>query len=79
MAILNQKMYMNIFLPEYLKYNSLSNAEIESFYDLIALYHFTLQATIIELYGLDCVDNDFLDSQLKWLYKWQEQCDQNKE
>lgn len=66
------------FLPEYLKYSSLSKVEIESFYDLIALYHFALQATIIEIFGIDCVDNDFLDRQLKWLYKWQEQCTKEK-
>lgn len=67
------------FLPEYLKYNSLSKAEIAAFYDLIALYHFALQATIIEIFGLDCVDNDFLDRQLHWLYKWQDLCKQNSE
>lgn len=66
------------FLPEYLKYSSLSKEEIESFYDLIALYHFALQATIIEIFGIDCVDNEFLNRQLKWLYKWQEQCTKEK-
>ncbi len=66
------------FLPEYLKYSDFSKAEIESFYDLIALYHFALQATIIEIFGIDCVDNDFLDRQLKWIYKWQEQCIEEK-
>ena len=62
------------FLPGYLKYNSLSQAEIDAFFDLIALYHYALQATIIEMCGLDCVDNNFLDKQLDWLYKWREQC-----
>lgn len=65
------------FLPEYLKYHSMSEAEIAAFYDVIALYHFALQATIIEIFGLDCVDHAFLDRQLDWLYKWQEQCVQN--
>ncbi len=63
------------FLPEYLKYSSLTPAEIASFYDLIALYHFALQATIIEIFGMDCVDSAFFDRQLKWLYGWQEQCE----
>lgn len=62
------------FLPEYLKHSSLTETEIASFCDLIALYHFALQATIIELFGMDCVDNAFFDRQLKWLYQWQEQC-----
>lgn len=62
------------FLPEYLKYSSLTDNEKKAFYDLIALYHFALQATIIELFGINCVDNAFLDKQLVWLYKWEEQC-----
>jgi len=61
------------FLPEYLKQSPLSQTEIDAFYDLIAVYHFALQATIIELHGPDCVGEKFLDSQLDWLYRWQEQ------
>lgn len=71
---IKSKIVYERFLPEYLKHSSLSKAEIEAFYDLIALYHFALQATIIEIFGVDCVDNDFFDRQLTWLYKWQEQC-----
>ena len=67
------------FLPEYLKYNALSQKEINAFYDLIALYHFALQATVIENYGLDCVDNAFLDRQLDWLYRWREQCEKARD
>jgi len=61
-------------LPEYLKYHSLSELEKDSLYDMIALYHFALQATIIEIYGLDCVDNAFFDKQLNWLKQWKIQC-----
>ena len=60
-------------LNEYQKYNSLSKKEINSFYDMIAVYHFALQATIIEIHGIDCVDSTFFDNQLQWLYKWQDQ------
>lgn len=63
------------FLPEYLKYNNLTEKEKDSFYNFIALYHFALQATILEIHGLDCVDNAFLDCQLDWLMKWKEQCE----
>ena len=69
------KRVLSRFLPEYLKYNALSQKEINAFYDLIALYHFALQAMVIENFGLDCVDNTFLDKQLDWLYRWQEQCE----
>ncbi|MGI5899789.1 MAG: phosphotransferase [Christensenellales bacterium] len=63
------------FRPGYLKHNTLCETEMNAFFDLIALYHFALQATIIEMYGLDCVDNAFLDKQLDWLYRWREQCE----
>jgi Ser/Thr protein kinase RdoA (MazF antagonist) len=68
------KAMLRQFLTGYRHYAALSDAEIESFFDLIAVYHFQLQATIIEIYGLDCVNEEFLDSQLDWLYKWREQC-----
>lgn len=62
------------FLKGYTKYRSLSKDELNSFYDFIAIYHYQLQATIIEIYGLNCVDIEFLDNQLNWLMKWREQC-----
>lgn len=62
------------FLKGYLKYRKLSKIEINSLYNLIAIYHYQLQATIIEIYGLDCVDEAFFDRQLDWLMRWSEQC-----
>ena len=69
------KEILSRFLSGYMKHNTLTQAETDAFYDLIALYHFALQATIIQNYGLDCVDNAFLDKQLDWLLRWREQCD----
>jgi Ser/Thr protein kinase RdoA (MazF antagonist) len=63
------------FLAGYMQQNTLSQAELMSFGNLLAVYHFQLQATIIEIYGLDCVDEEFLDQQLDWLLRWQKQCD----
>ena len=62
------------FLKGYIKLHTLNNMELDAFYDLIAIYHYQLQATIIEIYGLDCVDENFLDKQLDWLMRWCEQC-----
>lgn len=67
-----KKIY-NRFLSEYTKYIPLSPGEADSLYDIIALYHFALQATIIEIFGINCVDNDFLDRQLHWLQEWKKQ------
>ena len=74
--LITTKAVFEEMLPEYQKFNSISEAEINSFYDMIALYHFALQATIMEIHGIDCVDSVFLDNQLDWLYKWKEQCNQ---
>lgn len=65
------------FLKGYTKYCTLSDTELKAFYDLIAIYHYQLQATIIEVYGLDCVDEKFLDKQLDWLMRWRGQCEIN--
>lgn len=62
------------FLLGYLKYHSLSKEEIAAFYDMIAVYHFQLQATMMEIHGYDCVDSGYFDKQLDWLIKWKEQC-----
>jgi len=66
------------FLVGYSKYHTLSQNEINAFYDFIAIRHFQLQANIMEIYGLDCVDEEFLDNQLDWLKKWILQCDEKR-
>ena len=63
------------FIPEYKKYNALSQAETAAFHALIAVQHFSTQATIMELFGLDCIDHADMDNQLEWLYRWRGQCD----
>ena len=63
------------FLTGYEKYHMLSNEEIFSFYDWVAIRHFQLQATILEIYGIDCIDENFINYQLYWLNKWQEKTD----
>ena len=63
------------FVPEYKKYNALSQAELDAFHALIAMQHFSTQATVMEIFGIDCIDETDMDNQLEWLYKWREQCD----
>ena len=60
------------FLSGYLGYHALSCEEISSFPYWVAIRHFQLQATILEIYGIDCIDEGFIDGQLWWLNKWQE-------
>lgn len=66
------------FLRGYNKYYNLNENEIRAMYDYIALRHYDIQATIIDCRGLNCVDNDFLDNQYKWLIKWEAACEKYK-
>lgn len=61
------------FMVGYCKYRDLSGQEVDAFKNLIAIRHFQLQATIIEIFGLDCVDENFLDKQWAWLESWRKQ------
>lgn len=58
------------FMEGYSRFIELSDKEINSFYDFIAIRHYQLQATILEIFGLDCVDKQFIDEQLCWLQNW---------
>ena len=60
------------FLSGYSEYRALSSEEILSFSYWVAIRYFQLQATILEIYGIDCIDEGFIDGQLYWLNKWQE-------
>ena len=60
------------FLTGYASCRALSREELLSFPDWVAIRHFQLQATILEIYGIDCIDERFTDSQLSWLRGWQE-------
>ncbi len=67
---------INQFLLGYEQYRKLSKNEKDSLYYLIGIYHYQLQATIIEIYGIDCVDHEFIDKQYNWLMAWKLSCDQ---
>lgn len=58
------------FLHGYQKYAEFSPAEIGALDSLVAIYHFAVQANVIESFGLDCVDDAFFDRQLDWLERW---------
>lgn len=58
------------FLAGYTKHRQLSPEEKLSFSDWVAIRHFQLQATILEIHGINCIDEKFIDYQLYWLNKW---------
>jgi Ser/Thr protein kinase RdoA (MazF antagonist) len=64
------------FVPEYRRHSALKQIELDAFHSLIAVQHFCTQATVMELFGLDCFDDADIDNQLTWLYKWRGQCNQ---
>ena len=61
------------FLTGYTKQRPLSPEEKHSFPDWVGIRHFQLQATILEIHGINCIDEKFVDYQLYWLNKWMEQ------
>ena len=61
------------FLAGYTHHLNMTEMEWASFNDWIVIRHFRLQATIVEIFGIDCIDNDFVDRQLQWIRSWEEQ------
>jgi Ser/Thr protein kinase RdoA (MazF antagonist) len=59
------------FLSGYSSYHALSRSELLSFPAWVAIRHFQLQATILEIYGIDCIDEGFIDAQRNWLRAWE--------
>ena len=66
------------FISGYTRNYPLSAEEKLSFYDWVAIRHFQLQATILEVHGIDCIDEKFIDYQLYWLNKWMELQEEKK-
>ena len=62
-------------LPAYRAFHPFPEGEEHALYRLIALSHFALQPTIVDIFGLDCIDEEFLDKQLLWHWQWQAQCE----
>ena len=59
------------FLSGYEQFQTISQEQRTGIFDLLGVYHYQLQATIMEIYGLHCVDDAFLDSQYDWLMQWE--------
>ncbi|MEA4823976.1 MAG: phosphotransferase [Clostridiaceae bacterium] len=58
------------FLKGYLSHASLTKAAIDAFNDLLAVYHFQLQATIFQTFGDSPNMAEFFDKQYTWLTRW---------
>jgi Ser/Thr protein kinase RdoA (MazF antagonist) len=74
LGVRRTKENVDVFLQGYTKYYGVTEKEIRAVYDYIAIRHYDIQATIIECLGLNCVDNNFLTNQYKWLMNWEEEC-----
>lgn len=57
---------------EFAKGRGLSEAELSAVPACVAIRHYDIQATIIDVVGHGRPDFDFLDSQLEWLQSWTE-------
>ncbi|NLG26211.1 MAG: phosphotransferase [Clostridiales bacterium] len=63
------------FYRGYQTRRGLTDRELAAFPDLIGVRHFQLQATILEIHGMNCVNEQFIDRQLDWLEQWMAQCE----
>lgn len=63
---------MDEFLNAYTRIRTLDSYEIDHLDYMIGKYHYALQATIVDIHGLACIDYDFIDKQWQWLEQWQE-------
>jgi Ser/Thr protein kinase RdoA (MazF antagonist) len=63
---------MDDFLKAYTRVRTLDPYEVKHLDHMIGMYHYALQATIVDIHGLACIDHDFIDKQWLWLEKWQE-------
>lgn len=65
-------LWLERFIDGYKKYRTLTREEIEAYYYFHLIYHYQLQATIVEIYGLHCNEEDFEDRQFDWMMRWLE-------
>lgn len=72
------ELWLQYFLKGYTKYRSLTEEEIKAFYYFHVIYHYQVQATIVEIYGIDCNPDDFEDKQLDWIKQWMKKAEMDK-
>lgn len=63
------------FSKGYCPIRKITEKEFTAVYHFIAIRHYQLQAIMIDLYGLDCVDEKSIDKHLEWIKNWREQCE----
>lgn len=64
------------FVQGYRRENTLTEKEVQAFNIMLAIYHFQLQATIVEIYGLNCNKEGFEDKQLDIIIRWLQRAQQ---
>ena len=67
---------LRAFLQGYQRHRTPTAAEMDAFDALLAVYHFQLQATVLQARGYDATVTRLFDSQYDWLLRWQQQCAQ---
>lgn len=63
------------FYKGYSKERILSDIEIQSIFDFIAVRHYQINARIWRCQGLQCIGFNNLDEQYEWLMKWRNLCE----
>lgn len=66
------------FAAAYRKQSPLTEAEVASVYDFVAIHHYQCQAAVIEKFGLDDFNSAFFDAQYEWLAAWRALCEKKR-
>ena len=66
-GVAKTKAKLQAFLKGYSIHRAFSKEEEQAVYRCIAISHFQIQATIVEIYGVDCNEADFEEVQFEWL------------
>lgn len=64
------KACLSRFIKGYERHRHLTSDEVGAFYTFVAIHHFQVQATIVEIYGVDCNPADFEGKQMDWMVRW---------
>ena len=66
------------FAAAYRKQSPLTEAEVASVYDFVAIHHYQCQAAVIEKFGLRDFNSAFFDAQREWLDAWRALCEKKR-
>ena len=66
----NSQAQLAAFVEGYSKHRAITQAELDACNIFAAIYHYQVQAAVVEIHGLECNDAYFEPQQMEWMSKW---------